>query len=76
MHFTETCEEELPHLITAVATTEATKTDMEQTEAIHQALCEQDLFPASHLLDAGYVDAGNILQSREQYGIEVIGPVS
>ena len=76
VHFTETCEEGLPHLLTHVATTDATLTDMEQTEAIHQALSQRDLLPSEHLLDAGYVDAGIIVQSREQYGVEVIGPVS
>lgn len=76
VHFTETCEEDLPHLLTHVVTTDATLTDMQQTEALHQSLCERDLLPGAHLLDAGYVDAGSILQSREQYGVEIIGPVS
>jgi transposase len=76
VHFSETCDEDLPHLITHVVTTDATKTDREQTEAIHQALSERDRCPSEHLLDAGYVDAGIILQGREQYGVEVIGPVS
>jgi hypothetical protein len=49
---------------------------MEQTEAIHQALHARGLSPSEHLLDAGYVDAGIVLQSRECLGIEVIGPVS
>jgi len=76
VHFSETCDEELPHLITHVVTTDATETDMEQTESIHQALGERGLSPGEHLLDAGYVDAGIVLQSRDRYGIEVIGPVS
>lgn len=76
VHFSETCDENLPHLITHVVTTDATTTDMEQTAPIHQALSERDLCPSEHLLDAGYVDAESVLQSRERYGIEVIGPVS
>jgi transposase len=76
VHFSETCDDELPHLITHVETTDATKTDMEQTEAIHQALSVRGLEPGEHVLDAGYVDAETILQSRERHGIEVIGPVS
>lgn len=76
VHFSETCDEKLPHLLTHVVTTDATQTDMEQTEALHQALSERNLEPEVHLLDAGYVDAGIILQSQKQYGIEVIGPVS
>lgn len=76
VHFSETCDEDLPHLITHVVTTDATTTDMEQTAPIHQALSERNLCPREHLLDAGYVDAESVLQSRERYDIEVIGPVS
>jgi len=76
VHFSETCDESLPHLITHVVTTDATITDMEQTAPIHQALSERKLCPSEHLLDAGYVDAESVLQGRERYGIEVIGPVS
>lgn len=76
VHFSETCDEDLPHLMTHVVTTDATETDMEQTAAIHQVLNKRDLAPSEHLLDAGYVDAESVLQGRECYGIEVIGPVS
>jgi len=76
VHFSETCDEHLPHLITHVVTTDATETDVEQTEAIHQALSKRGLAPGVHLLDAGYVDAEMVLQSRDHHGIEVIGPVS
>src|SRR5437879_2648783 len=34
VHFSETCDQDLPHLITHVETTDATTTDMEQTQAI------------------------------------------
>jgi transposase len=76
VHFSETCDENLPHLITHVLTTDATETDVEQTEAIHHALSKQGLEPGVHLLDAGYVDAEIVLQSRDRHGIEVLGPVS
>jgi transposase len=76
LHFTESCDEGLPHLITHVATTDATETDVEQTEAIHQALAQRDLLPRQHLVDAGYVDAELVLQSQQRYGIELVGPVS
>jgi transposase len=33
------------------------------------------LLPAEHLLDAGYVDAGQIVTSQDQHGIEIVGPV-
>jgi hypothetical protein len=53
VHFSETCDEEQPHLITHVETTDATTTDMQQTEAIHLALQKRELLPREHLLDAG-----------------------
>lgn len=53
VHFSETCDEDLPHLITHVVTTDATTTDREQTALIHQARSERDLCPSEHLLDAG-----------------------
>ena len=73
---TETCDADLPHLISHVATTDATTTDVEQTDAIQRTLDARGLAPGEHLLDAGYVSAEVILQSHEQYGIAVIGPVS
>jgi transposase len=75
VHFSETCDEEQPHLITHVETTDATRTDMEQTEEIQESLMKRGLPPGEHLLDAGYVDAGIVVHSRE-LGIEVVGPVS
>jgi transposase len=58
VHLSETCDEDLPRLITHVLTTYTTETDIEHTEAIHQALADRALLPDTHLMDAGYVDAG------------------
>lgn len=76
VHFSETCDEQLPHLITHVSTTDATETDIEQTEPIHQALASADRLPGIHLVDAGYVDAGLLISSQEQYEVMLQGPVS
>jgi transposase len=76
VHFTETCDPGLPHLITCVQTTDASETDMQQTQIVHEELARRDLLPQTHIVDAGYVDAGAIVESREQYGIELVGPVS
>ena len=73
IHLTETCEENLPHLMTHVATTSAPLTDEAMTETIHQDLQQNDLSPSQHFVDAGYVTAP-ILVSSQQSGIEVIGP--
>lgn len=45
------------------------------TLPIHQTLADRELLPSVHLLDAGYVDAAIVVNSRSEHGIEVIGPV-
>src|SRR5258708_606268 len=74
VHITETCEEDAPHLITHVATTAATTTDEAMTETIHTELSRASLTPRQHLLDTGSITAPILVSSRQQYGIEVIGP--
>jgi transposase len=60
VHFTETCDEELPHLITHVETTQASVPDDQVLEAVHQALSQHHLLPEIHLVDAGYTDARSV----------------
>ncbi len=74
-HFTETCDDDQPHLITHVETTSATTQDEQVTDTIHQALETKGLVPREHLMDRGYVDTQVLNESREKYGIEVIGPI-
>jgi len=75
VHLSETCEEDLPLLITNVETTPSTTPDVSMTETIHQHLQEKDLLPEEHLIDAGYVDARGLVESKQTYGIEIVGPV-
>jgi transposase len=75
VHLTETCEEDQPLIITNVETTTSTTPDGAVTGTIHQHLEENDLLPDKHLLDAGYVDAGVLVESQEEYGVDVVGPV-
>jgi transposase len=75
VHLTETCDEDLPHLITHVVTTEASTPDWNVTAVIHPALAEKELLPAEHLLDAGYVDAEVVVTSQTEHQVRVIGPV-
>jgi len=49
---------------------------MKQTQLVHEELERRHLLPQTHLVDAGYVDAGAIVESRELYGVELLGPVS
>lgn len=74
-HLTETCEDDLPHLITQVETTRATTQDEQVTDTIHQALEEKHLLPKEHLLDRGYVNTHVLLDSQENHGVEVLGPI-
>lgn len=75
-HFTETCDDETPHLVVHVLTTPATETDFEAVAPIQDALAAKKLLPAEHLMDAGYVDSGLLVESQQQHQITVIGPVA
>ncbi|MEE1664108.1 IS1182 family transposase [Streptomyces sp. WAC07094] len=74
-HLSETCESDAPHLITQVITTDAKVVDTEVTETVHQGLAARELLPAEHDVDAGYVLAAHIVTARNEYGIELVGPV-
>lgn len=73
-HLTETCDPDLPHLITHVETTLATVPDA-QLPTIHQALARKALLPSEHIVDAGYVDSEDIVTSHDEHGVRVVGPV-
>lgn len=45
------------------------------TEPFHEALAEKDCLPGTHLVDAGYVDAEQLVDSQEKFDINLIGPV-
>ncbi len=74
-HLTETCDPDMPRVITNVETTDATTDDVEMTPAIHQHLDNRRLAPAEHVVDAGYISAGHILTARNDHGITLLGPV-
>ncbi len=71
VHLTETCEEDLPHLITHVETTVATTQDPTVFPSIHQALAEKEILPQQHLVDLGYTSAQLIVSSQKQYDIDL-----
>src|SRR5437762_8845480 len=52
VHFTQTCDEEAPQLITHVETTPAPISDEGVLCTIHTALAEKELLPEQHLVDA------------------------
>ena len=74
MHVTETCEEELPHIITNVQTDDAVLNDNHALPQIHRQLAQRELLPNTHLVDAGYIDAQLLLESQREYGVDLVGP--
>lgn len=74
-HLSESCDEERPHLLTHVETTPATEPDNHTLPKIHTALAEKALLPAEHLIDAGYIDLDNVIDSRMEHQVKVIGPM-
>ena len=75
VHISETCDDDQPHLITHVETTIAPQSDADMTQPIHEALAEKDRLPGTHLVDAGYVDAEQIVKSKLDYDLQLFGPV-
>ena len=74
-HLTETCDPDLPHLLTHVETTLATVPDNTVLADIHSALAAKQLLPREHLLDGGYPSAEQLVSSRSEHGIDVVAPV-
>src|SRR5262249_5236536 len=71
---TETCDEDRPYLITHVETTAATVHEVHSTATVQEALVGLGLAPGEHLADAGFITAELSVSSREDHGIELIGP--
>jgi transposase len=74
VHITETCEDDLPHLITHIDTTPGPTADGATTPKIHAALEQQDLLPGTHIVDTGFLDADLLAQSWDNYGVDLLGP--
>jgi transposase len=75
VHLSETCDDQLPRIITNVHTTAATTQDVSCTSDIQKSLQEKDLLLARHLVDTGYIDAQLVIESASKYGIELFGPM-
>jgi transposase len=74
VHFSETCDDDAPHLITHVHTTTAAVHEAQCTEAIHEALAAKQLPPHEHLVDSAYVDAELLVRSQTDHHITLVGP--
>ena len=74
VHFTQTCDEDAPQLITHVETAPAPTPDEKALCKVHTDLAEKNLLPNQHLVDAGYIDATTLMESQASYGVDLVGP--
>jgi transposase len=74
VHFTQTCDEDAPQLITHVETTPAPSSDEGVLSTIHDDLAEKQLLPEQHLVDAGYVTIANLVKTQVSYEVDLVGP--
>jgi hypothetical protein len=74
VHFTETCDEDAPHLVVHTETTPANVHEAMRVASIHTVLAAKNLAPSEHLVDAAYVSARHIVAARDQHGIDLVGP--
>jgi transposase len=74
VHITETCDDDLPHLITNVETTIGPTADGAATPRIHAALQQRGSLPGTHIVDTGFLDAELLVESQEHYGVDLLGP--
>ena len=64
-----------PNLITNVATTDATVTDNQMTEPVHDTLAARNLAPGRHYTDSGYASAALVVSALARWGIALIAPL-
>lgn len=74
MHLTETCEDDLPHLITQVETMNGPTADGAAPPKIPAALQRRSLLSGTHLVDTGFLDAELLIASQDNYGVGLLGP--
>ena len=75
VHFTETCDEGYPGLITHVETTAAPVPDGRVLAPVHEALGTKGMLPSTHIADSGYMGIEALLAARRDHDIELLGPV-
>lgn len=75
VHLTETCEPDTPNLITQVETRTSTESDNASVETIHRDLAEKGCLPDDHIVDPGYMSVELLMNARQDYGINLLGPI-
>ena len=77
VHLTETCSENLPHVITHVETTPATSQDQQVVTSIHQSKArEKSLTKATFSRSRIYFRSRLFTGSKKDYQIDLFGPVA
>jgi transposase len=76
IHLSETCDAEMPHLITNVSTTSATEPDHSTIPSIHNQLHEARRLPQTHIVDNGYLTGELLVNSKTEHQLDLFGPVS
>jgi transposase len=71
----QTCEDDEPHFIVAVMSTDATTSDGSVLEELHEDEAAHEILPHQHLMDMGYVDAEVLAGSQMRYQVDIVGPV-
>jgi transposase len=69
---TETCDEDLPHLIVDVEVTGALDNDAPELPHIQARLQERELLPSEQQIDQGYMSGQNLVESAK-LGINLMG---
>jgi hypothetical protein len=76
VQLTETCDPDMPHVITNVETTPASTPDDNTVAVVHESLKQRALLPSEHLVDKGYTDSHVLVDSQQQHGVTIVGPVA
>jgi transposase len=74
-HLTESCDDDLPHLVTDVYTSPATDPDVSATGTIRERLEGRGLAPGQWLLDAGYPSPAHLTEAADN-GTALIAPIT
>jgi transposase len=75
VHVTETCDGDLPSIVTDVDTTAATTVDHAVTAAVQARLAARGLTPREHLADTSYITADHLVTSRTAHDCALLGPI-
>lgn len=75
VHYSESCDEDAPHLIVHVDTTAAPTADLVRVTPIHEALKTKNLLPSEHFVDNHYVTSKLLVDSEDVFGVKLVGPI-